>query len=589
MFDFSIKLKALDNITPKIEAINTKLSKLKNKVGEKISVNVESKKAISRLNGLQNKIRDLSKQPIDIGLSIASLVSNIALLGIPINKAIEFEKTFAGVKKVVTGTDAEINKLKNDLINMTSVIPRTATELTQIAEAGAKMGIPIAQLTEYTDVVAKASTAFDFTNAEEASQAFGKISSQLGYSIPQLRQYGDVVNSLADSMATDAKNIIDITKRTAGVMGTLKFDIGTVAGLSAFADQMSVSSEVGATALNQVLEGIRGTEKGLKILQEKGGYGLIEIANKFKKLKGTVRTKAIEDMFGKGEGARMFEKLINQTGVLEKALNTALSTDTIGSMQREFENVSNTTANKLIIMRNGFDRLALKIGDVFLPKVNELVTMIAPLIDKMAEWAERNRDTIITIGKILAVSIALVGGFLLIKTMLVPVILAIKTYMLVMQGLSMALGVAKVAMFLFNAVFLANPIGLVVLAVTALVAGVGYLVGGIDGAKQAFLNLISPITLILDLIDNLLSKLDIYNSLKDGIKDVSATVTKGVAGAWEGAKSLFSFSGEENKPVDNTSTTELTANINVSGTNAQVDNVKSTGAGVVNLNNATQR
>jgi hypothetical protein len=215
--------------------------------------------------------------------------------------------------------------------------------------------------------------------------------------------------------------------------------------------------------------------------------------------------------------------------------------------------------------------------------------MIAPLIDKMAEWAERNRDTIITIGKILAVSIALVGGFLLIKTMLVPVILAIKTYMLVMQGLSMALGVAKVAMFLFNAVFLANPIGLVVLAVTALVAGVGYLVGGIDGAKQAFLNLISPITLILDLIDNLLSKLDIYNSLKDGIKDVSATVTKGVAGAWEGAKSLFSFSGEENKPVDNTSTTELTANINVSGTNAQVDNVKSTGAGVVNLNNATQR
>ena len=464
-FDYSVKFEAIDKISSIVDKINTKVDGLKKKAQNTvINIKVVHQQAMERLNQVHNKIKDLSKKPIDIGLSFAGLASNVALLGMPIKKAIEIESAFAGITKVIDGSKEQMAQLKTELIGMTSVIPKTAVELMQIAEAGGKLGVPIDQIKEYVDVVAKASTAFEMP-ADVAGEAFGKIGAMLGYEINQLRQYGDIVNALADSTSADAKNIIDITKRTAGVMGTLKFDVGTIAGLSAFADQMSVSSEVGATALNDILNGIRETEQGLKILEQKGGYGLIEIANKFKKLEGVARTKAIEDLFGRGEGARMFEKLINQTDVLKASLDSALSEKTLGSMQREFENVSNTTANKIKLMSNGVERLAIKIGDALLPNINEIILYIAPLIDKISTWAGENKDLIITIGKILAVSIALTAGFLLIQASIMPILIAFKIYATIAK-------IVTTATLLFNTALWANPITWVVLGIIALIAGI---------------------------------------------------------------------------------------------------------------------
>lgn len=624
-FDYSIKFEAIDRISNVVENINKKVDGLKQKAKSTIvNVQVKYQQAISRLGQVHNKINEISKKPVDIGLSFASLASNVALLGMPIKKAIEIESAFAGVRKVIDGTDDQLKQLRADLIDMTGVIPKTATELMQIAEAGGKLGVPIDQIKEYVDVVAKASTAFEMP-ADVAGEAFGKIGAMLGYEITQLRQYGDIVNALADSTSADAKNIIDITKRTAGVMGTLNFDVGTIAGLSSFADQMSVSSEVGATALNNILNGIRGTEAGLKILQEKGGYGLIDIANKFKKLDGIARTKAIEDLFGSGEGARMFEKLINQTDVLKASLDSALDKKTLGSMQREFENVSNTTANKIRLMQNGVERLSIKIGDALLPNINEIITYIAPLIDRIATWAGENRDLIITMAKILAVAIGLTAGFLLIQASIMPILIAFKIYASIAK-------IVTAVTWLFNTALWANPITWVVVAIVGLIAIIGSLIyywdditnavgklwddfinflpsidditnaisnlwngftnfvkslnlveNAIKIVKTAFEILTAPIQFVIDLLDKFLSKFEIYNTAKEKIKDLATSVEANVSGAWEDTKGFFGF-GKDDKETDNQNNVEID---NVSKNHTIVDvNIKADG-GTVTDQNAT--
>lgn len=624
-FDYSIKFEAIDRISNVVENINKKVDGLKQKAKSTIvNVQVKHQQAISRLGQVHNKINEISKKPVDIGLSFASLASNVALLGMPIKKAIEIESAFAGVRKVIDGTDDQLKQLRTDLIDMTSVIPKTATELMQIAEAGGKLGVPIDQIKEYVDVVAKASTAFEMP-ADVAGEAFGKIGAMLGYEITQLRQYGDIVNALADSTSADAKNIIDITKRTAGVMGTLNFDVGTIAGLSSFADQMSVSSEVGATALNNILNGIRGTEAGLKILQEKGGYGLIDIANKFKKLDGIARTKAIEDLFGSGEGARMFEKLINQTDVLKASLDSALDKKTLGSMQREFENVSNTTANKIRLMQNGVERLSIKLGDALLPNINEIITYIAPLIDRIATWAGENRDLIITMAKILAVAIGLTAGFLLIQASIMPILIAFKIYASIAK-------IVTAVTWLFNTALWANPITWVVIAIVGLIAIIGSLIyywdditnavgklwddfinflpsidditnaisnlwngftnfvkslnlvdNAIKVVKTAFEILTAPIQFVIDLLDKFLSKFEIYNTAKDKIKDLATSVEANVSGAWEDTKGFFGF-GKDDKETDNQNNIEID-NVNKNHTIVDV-NIKADG-GTVTDQNAT--
>lgn len=624
-FDYSVKFEAIDKISNIVDKINNKVSGLKKKAESTVvNIKVAHQQAMNRLGQVHNKIKDISKKPVDIGLSFASLASNVALLGMPIKKAIEIESAFAGITKVLDGSKEQMAQLKSELMDMTAVIPKTAVELMQIAEAGGKLGVPVDKIKEYVDVVAKASTAFEMP-AEVAGEAFGKIGAMLGYEITQLRQYGDIVNALADSTSADAKNIIDITKRTAGVMGTLKFDVGTIAGLSAFADQMSVSSEVGATALNDILNGIRGTEMGLKILQQKGGYGLIEIANKFKKLEGVARTKAIEDLFGRGEGSRMFEKLINQTDVLKSSLDSALSEKTLGSMQREFENVSNTTANKIKLMSNGVERLAIKIGDALLPNINEIITYIAPLIDKISIWAGENKDLIITMAKVVAVSIALTAGFLLIQATIAPILIAFKIYASIAK-------IVTASTWLFNTALWANPITWVVLGIIALIAIIGTLIyywdditkavvelwnnfinflpsinditnavsnlwerfmtfisslniidGAINGIKTAFEILIAPIQFVIDLIDKFLSKFEIYNQTKDKVKDIANTVETKVSGAWEDTKGFFGFANDNQTNVTPSSNDVQIDNVNKNHTIVDV-NIKADGGTVTEQN-----
>lgn len=577
-FDYSVKFGAIDKISAVVDKVNDKMAQMSAKA-KRASSNVQKQfgrirptsefklkiqKALQGIKKVQGKIKNIAKKPIDISLSFGSLIATGATLGLPVFKAIEFEKAFAGVKKVVSGTAKEINSLQSDIISLTSKIPKTAVEIASIVEAGAKMGIETGKLINFATIVSKASVAFDIT-AQVAGEAFGKIATQLGFSIPMLEEFGDKVNFLADTTASSASNIIDIVKRTAGAMSTLKFDTSTIVGLASFADQMSVSSEIGATAMNQILNGMRKTEFGAKLLAEKGGFALVDLAEKFKTLQGVARTKALQNMFGAGEGARLFEKLINRTDQLKKSLQLAFSPDTLGSMSREFASVSETTANKVVLMRNAVNRLAINVGNVLLPSIKEMITNLAPIIDMITTWVSENKNLIMTISKILAVSALLTASFLAIKFAITPILILIKAYV----AITKAMAVAQIA---WNIAMTANPIGLMVVGVTALIAGIGFLIGGVDGAIKAFKMLISPITLVLDLLDNFLSKFETFNEVKESIKG------------------FFGFGETEIKKtntIDNTIKNHTVVDVNVMATGGVVTTQKAKSTGRVKLNTAS--
>jgi TP901 family phage tail tape measure protein len=628
-FDYSVRFEAIDRITAKINKINSNMEEMKAKaVGassriqssfDKLNLKSEFKlntdKAMQRLKGVHGKIKDISKEPLDFPTSFAGLAGGVGTLALPVQRAIEFEKSFAGVKKVIDGTDAEINKLRKDLIDMTAVVPKTASELNAIAESGAKMGVALKDLTQYTMIVSKASVAFDMS-AEETGDAFGKIASQLGYSIPQLEKYGDIVNHLADTTASDARNIIDITKRTAGAFSSLNFDTGTIVGLSAFADQMSVSSEVGATALNQILNEMRATEQGAKMLKERGGYALIDLANKFKKLQGTARTNALEDLFGTGEGSRMFEKLINQTDVLKKSLDFALSKSTLGSMTREFKNVSETTANKIILMRNALDRLAINLGDVLLPKIKDMIVTLSPMIDTITKWAEQNKGLIMTMAKLVAVGTLFLAGLILVKLALTPLIVAAKMYTAIMSIWTGVLWLAEKAQTRLNIAMSLNVIGLIIIGIVALIAAVvaliyyweeitgwvGELWDKITGfisslnilsnvllaIKGVFAIMVAPIKFVLDLLDSFLSKFEIYNKAKQNVIGFVDQTKKAGSSAWDTAKNAMGFGEDKTQnttPIDNVNKNHTVVDVKVTATGATVTEKKATSTGGrVNLN-----
>lgn len=626
-FDYSVKFEAIDKISSVVNRVNSKMAQMKakaksassfvqnafNRIRPTSEFKLKIQKALQNIKKVNRKIREMAKKPIDISLSFGSLLATGVTLGLPIFKAIEFEKAFAGVKKVVSGTDEEIAKLQKNIVSMTNVIPKTASEIASMVEAGAKMGFSIDKLAEFATITAKASVAFDIS-ATEAGEAFGKISTQLGFTLPQLEEFGDKVNHLADTTASSAKNIIDIVKRTAGVTSSLKFDTSTIVGLASFADQMSVSSEIGATAMNQILNGMRKTEFGAKMLQERGGFALIDLAEKFKTLQGVARTKALAKMFGAGEGSRMFEKIINRTEQLKKSLDLAFSKETLGSMSREFANVSDTTANKVILMRNALDRLLIKIGNELLPTVKQMVVEIAPFIDSIGEWVGENKQLILTIGKILAVSALMLAGFLAIKLAVTPILILFKAYVAITK-------IVTASIWLFNTALLANPIGLIIAGIVALIAMIvllvvhwdtvskfiidltndfleftniiGFLEGVFESMKTTVMNVFNvittPIRFAINLIDKFLSKFEVFRKAKENVENIGNSITASATDKFNEAKAFFGFSDDKAKDtsIDNTQKNHTIVDVNVRAIGAveTTQKVKSTGRVKLNTGN----
>jgi phage-related tail protein len=78
-----------------------------------------------------------------------------------------------------------------------------------------------------------------------------------------------------------------------------------------------------------------------------------------------------------------------------------------GSMQREFANRANTTANNLQLLKNGLAEVGMNLGSVLLPPLNALVNVLRTATTQMAVFAEAHP---ILTKLIMGVTTALIGG-----------------------------------------------------------------------------------------------------------------------------------------------------------------------------------
>ena len=214
---------------------------------------------------------------------------------------------------------------------------------------------------------------------------------------------------------------------------------------------------------------------------------------KVKKMPDDKQYPLLAKIFGK-QYADDVLMLAQNTGEYNRQLGLLQETDEhgklkyIGSMQREFENRSNTAENKLTKLKNSISELATKIGAAFLPVISSFVENITPVIYSIGKWVETNpqiMDWVLKIGGGVAAVVAglltLHSAFSFVSAGLLPFIKAWK-FLGVFLGkflfsaiskLSLGLGyligyVIKGAMMFGKAIMimsralLTNPIGLIV-------------------------------------------------------------------------------------------------------------------------------
>ncbi|BFD47785.1 MAG: hypothetical protein DMENIID0003_08590 [Wolbachia endosymbiont of Sergentomyia squamirostris] len=481
-----------------LHLLRTEFSKsgrdIKSLIGDQVKLGSSIEKLknnYTALNSVMQKRKGVLAQRANFKAQMMDAVALGLTLAAPLKAAISFESAMADVKKVVKFEDTDVNgftKLGETLKEMSRTIPLSAAELAQITASGGQLGIEAKDLTVFTDTVAKMATAFDMS-AEEAGNAIAKLSNIYQIKIGEMANIGDAINHISDNTAAKAKDIVPALNRIGGTARQFGLTAVEAGALASSFISLGKTPEKAGTAINAMLSKLQTASKQggnfqkafqqLKINAKefekaigKNAQGtLVKFLETIAKLGKQERSSVLFDLFGL-EYQDDIALLIGSLNEYKKSLQL-INGEYQGSMQREFENRANTTANNLQLLKNSIVEVGMNLGFVLLPPLNFTVNLLKSATVQVAFYAKEYRvlTTVVisTIAALISIKIAAISlgyAWTFVKGSLFALLSTWKVFAsiitLVKIGFSAVFPVVIAGFKAFTIAVMSNPMGLII-------------------------------------------------------------------------------------------------------------------------------
>ncbi len=424
--------KSIESIDAKVRSLNSYEFKLIGKLEAARAKAEETNKSVAKIG---STIEAINKHKLNIEASIANrdnlksqMVDKIALgstIVAPMKVAIDFESSMADVKKVVNfANEIEFKGFEKNILSLSRTIPLSATELATITASGGQLGIAKDNLLDFTTIVAKMSTAFDMS-ADKAGDSIAKLMNVYGLNMKDAEKLGDAINHLSDSTAAKASDMVEALGRIGGTAKIFGLNTIQASALSSAFLSLGKSPEVAATSINALLSKLGTADKqggkfkdalkeigydakGLKdAIDKDANAALGDFLRALSKVDKKEQLGVMSDLFG-AEYADDIALLTGSLNVYEDALKSTANAQTYaGSMQKEFKNRSETTANNLKLLRNNVVEIGISLGNIFLPALNAIITPIRVVGSAISDLM----DSSPIIGGAIKVTAGLFAGF----------------------------------------------------------------------------------------------------------------------------------------------------------------------------------
>jgi TP901 family phage tail tape measure protein len=327
-----------------------------------------------------------------------------ALYGL-VKPAVAFESVMADVKKVVDfETPDHFAKMSKDVLLMSTRIPMAADGIGAIVAAAGQAGIAREELLRFAEDAAKMGVAFDLSGSQ-AGAAMTGLRSIFGLTQDQVVSMGDAINHLSNNMDAKAGDLLDIANRAGSTAKLFGLSGAQLNALGASFLALKTKPEVAATGINALMMKLATADKqnekfqkglediGLsaavvkKMIGRDAQGALVTFLEQVKKAPDVMGT--LSDLFGM-EYADDVAKLVGSLDTYKKAVGlVADKTAYAGSMQKEYEARSATTANNIQLLGNQMSRMAVTVGSALLPALNGIVGAAAGPINMLVALAER--------------------------------------------------------------------------------------------------------------------------------------------------------------------------------------------------------
>lgn len=306
--------------------------------------------------------------------------------------------------------------------------------------------------------------------------------------------FADVLAAASNSANTNVSMLGESFKYVAPVAGALGFSVEDVSvALGLMANSGIKASQAGTSLRSLFTNLVHPTGQaadavealGINVTNADGTMkGLDQIMNELRKTFGSLtdaEKAQYAAMLAGQEGMSGLLAIVNATGADFQKLTNSIS-DAGGTAEEMADKQLDTLEGKFTMFKSAMEGLAISFGEVLLPAITDVIEKVTDVVTWFNELDDGTKKMIVTIAGIVAV----LGPLLIIIGNIISAVMKVVQAIKLIKG---AIVAVKGAMVALNAVMLANPIGLVIAAIAALVAIFVVLWNKCDAFREFWINL----------------------------------------------------------------------------------------------------
>lgn len=492
----------------------------------------QAKAAAEEIGQLGGKVQEIGGKISGVGAGMTKTVT-APIVAIGTASVAAFKEVDDGLDIIAKKTGATGDQLKamEDIAsNIATTIPTSfETAGNAVGEVNTRFGLMGDELEDLSTRFIKFADLND-TDVVSSIDSVQTAMTALGVPTEQAAAFLDALNAVGQRSGADLNTLTGMISANAAQFKQMGISAADAINFLGDCELSSLDASKAMTGLNTAMK---------KAAKE--GQTLPEALKAFQTEmdsaeSSTQKLQAAIDLFGGKAGPQIYEAMSNGSLSFEN-FNSSLSS-TIGNLDQTYDTVHDGMDDIEVAM-NSLKAAGAEIGAVLSDMLPSVITPLVGAIKEFATWwgnlSEAQQDFIVKAAMVAAA----VGPLLMVIGNIVSAIGSVMTFApQIVSAVTSIIGVLK-GLF---ALLMANPIGLVVAAIAALVAAFIYLWNNCEEFRQFWL--------------------DLWENIKEGAKAAADAIAKAWTGfvdsckqIWQNVKEAFSKGveavlGVVNKVID---------------------------------------
>ena len=349
----------------------------------------------------------------------------VGLATTAVKASLDFESSFALVRKTVNGTESDFDTLAAASKRMSTEIATSTDEINAVMATGGQLGIATEHIEEFARVMIDLSNASTDLDADTAATQLAKFANIMGTSQSQFSNIGSTIAMLGNNFATTEAPIAEMAMRIAGAGKQVGLTEAQVLGLATALSSVGIQAQAGGSSISKALI-------QMEVAATTGGDALTDFARvtgmsekefvaAWKSDPIMVFQRFIESLAKMSDEGISAVATLDEIGISEirlrdtmlRAVNAtelfANAQDMAASAWQENTALADkanvrysTTASKITNLKNKAVLFAQTLGNDLRPMLDKLIAGVSGFIDKLNSMDSAQRQQIIRIAAIAA-------------------------------------------------------------------------------------------------------------------------------------------------------------------------------------------